>query len=103
MAYWERLADIINNEVVQEHDRVMMAMLKPLGIEKGKPFNPTPRQKKKLLEEAALVGEAMAKANTYEKRIYFGPKAPAGKEKNWIPTEPYFERSWKLQDIEKVK
>ena len=43
-------------------------MLKPLGIEKGKPFNPTPRQKK-LLEEAALVDEAMAKANTFEKRF----------------------------------
>ena len=68
MAYWERLADIINNEVVQEHDRVMMAMLKPLGIEKGKPFNPDERQKK-ILTEAALVGEAMAKANTYEKRF----------------------------------
>jgi hypothetical protein len=44
MAYWERLSDIINNEVVQDHDRVMMAMLKPLGIEKGKPFNPDERQ-----------------------------------------------------------
>ena len=244
MAYWERLADIINNEVVQEHDRVMMAMLKPLGIEKGKPFNPDVRQKK-ILTEAALVGEAMAKANTYDKRfkdvlyrpdthwkyvmiwhwtheteyyhqidemaaytyeaigtnkamatqipgvgqaylgaykdskgnwldgnknyklhippnppakqfwsvtlydvdtrclinneqqiadrssrmdlltnkdgsvdLYFSPEAPVGKEKNWIPTvpgkgwftyfrlyaptEPYFERSWKLPDIEKV-
>lgn len=68
MAYWERLADIINNEVVQEHDRVMMAMLKPLGIEKGKPFNPDERQTK-ILTEAALVGEAMAKANTFDKRF----------------------------------
>lgn len=68
MAYWERLADIINNEVVQEHDRVMMAMLKSLGIEKGKTFNPDERQKK-ILTEAALVGEAMAKANTFEKRF----------------------------------
>ncbi len=244
MAYWERLANIINNEVVQEHDRIMMAMLKPLGIEKGKPFNPNERQKK-ILTEAALVGEAMAKATTYEKRfddvlyrpethwkyvmfwhwtheteyyhqidemaaytyeavatnkamstqkpgigqaylgaykdsegnwldgsknyqlhippnppakqfwsvtlydvdtrclirnkqqiadrssrmdlltnkdgsvdLYFGPRAPVGKEKNWIPTvpgkgwftylrlyaptEPYFERSWQLPDIEKT-
>ncbi len=68
MAYWERLADIINNEVVQEHDRVMMATLKPLGIEKGKPFDPSDRQKR-ILIEAALVGEAMAKATTYEKRF----------------------------------
>ncbi len=245
MAYWERLADIINNEVVQEHDRVMMAMLKPLGIEKGKPFEPNDRQQE-ILIDAALVGEAMAKATTYEKRfadvlyrpdthwkyvmawdwtheteyyhqldemasytyeaigtnramvtqmpgvgqgylgaykdskgqwldggtsyrlrvppnspmkefwsvtvydvdtrcpidneqqigdrssrmdlienddgsvdIYFGPSAPAGKERNWIPTvpgkswftylrlyaptEPYFERSWKLPDIESIE
>ena len=68
MAYWERLSDIINNEVVQEHDRVMMAMLKPLGIEKGKPFNPDERQKT-ILTEAAMVGEAMAKANIFEKRF----------------------------------
>jgi hypothetical protein len=46
----------------------MMAMLKPLGIEKGKPFNPDDRQKK-ILTEAALVGEAIAKANTFEKRF----------------------------------
>jgi hypothetical protein len=51
--------------------------------------------------------------------IYFGPVAPAGFEKNWIPTvpgrawftwfrlyaplEPYIERTWGLPDIEKVK
>ena len=76
MAYWERLANIINNEVVQEHDRIIMAMLKPLGIEKGKTFNPNERQKK-ILTEAALVGEAMAKANTFEKRfddVYYRPE-----------------------------
>lgn len=68
MTYWERLSKIINNEVVMEHDRVMMAMLKPLGIEKGKEFNPDERQKK-ILTEATLVGEAMAKATSFEKRF----------------------------------
>jgi hypothetical protein len=64
MAYWERLADIINREPVHERDRFFLAMLKPLGIEKGKPFNPNEKQKK-ILEEAVLVGEAMAKANDF--------------------------------------
>jgi hypothetical protein len=41
-----------------------MAMLKPLGIEKGKAFKPDARQAG-LLTEAALVGEAMARANAY--------------------------------------
>jgi len=63
-AYFERLADIINKEPVAERDRFFMAMLKPLGIQKGKPFEPTDEQKK-ILTEAALVGEAMAKANDF--------------------------------------
>lgn len=76
MAYWERLAEFIDREPVQERDRLIMAMLKPLGIEKGKPFNPDDRQKKILLE-AAIVGEAMAKANSFHKR-FDGAKYFAG-------------------------
>ncbi len=50
--------------------------------------------------------------------IYFGPKAPDGKEANWVPTDParkfelifrlygpekaLFDHSWKLPDVEKV-
>lgn len=64
LEYWERLADIINREPVHERDRFFMAMLKPLGIEKGKPFKPNERQRK-ILEEGTLVGEAMAKANDF--------------------------------------
>ena len=77
MEYWESLADIINNEVVLDHDRVMMAMLKPLGIEKGKPFEPDERQVR-ILTEGALVGEAMVKAIAFEKRfddVYYRPEA----------------------------
>jgi hypothetical protein len=51
--------------------------------------------------------------------IYFGPKAPVGKESNWVPTsadggfevlfrfygpeKPLFDKTWKLPDIEEVK
>ncbi len=51
--------------------------------------------------------------------IYFGPRAPAGKESNWVPTDPkrqfellfrlygprkeLFSKTWKLPDIEEVK
>ncbi len=57
--YWQRLAEIINNEPVQERDRFFIAMLKPLGIEKGKPFNPNERQKR-ILTQAADFGFRMA-------------------------------------------
>jgi hypothetical protein len=67
LTYWEKLSRWVNEEPVQERDRIMMAMLRSLGIEKGKPFQPDARMKK-LLTEATLVGEAMAKVNDYEKR-----------------------------------
>jgi hypothetical protein len=51
--------------------------------------------------------------------LYIGPEAPKGKEKNWIPTAPgrgwfayfrlyaptetYFDRSWGLPDLVRVK
>jgi hypothetical protein len=50
--------------------------------------------------------------------LYFAPKAPAGKESNWVPTsadgrfevlfrlygpqKPLFDKTWKLSDIEKM-
>lgn len=45
-----------------------MGMLQPLGIEKGKPFAPSPRQKQ-ILTDAAAAGEAMARAIAYQKRF----------------------------------
>jgi len=67
LAYWARLSEILNREPVQERDRIMMAMLRAIGIEKGKPFQPDAREQK-ILTEAALVGKAMAKANDFDKR-----------------------------------
>lgn len=54
MEYWERLHDIINREKVHECDRFYMAMLKSIGIEKGKPFNPDERLTKILTEGGLL-------------------------------------------------
>jgi hypothetical protein len=68
MAYWESLNMVIQTEPVMERDRLILAQLRFLGIEKDKPFAPDARQKA-LLEEAAVVGEAMAKANTSDKRV----------------------------------
>jgi hypothetical protein len=51
--------------------------------------------------------------------IYFGPRAPTGKESNWVPTKadgrfevlfrfygpekPLFDKTWKLSDVEKIR
>lgn len=69
--YCARLRDIINRESIQERDRFSPVLPKPLGIETGEPFNPDDRQKR-LLIEAALGSESIAKANDY-----FNPPAPS--------------------------
>lgn len=66
--YWERLSSIIDTEPVQERDRFFMAMLKPLGIEKGKKFAPNEKQKK-ILTEAAEVGFRMSQAVSFAPRF----------------------------------
>lgn len=68
LSYFERLASILEIEPVEARDFMIMAMLRPLGIMPGVTFNPTAEQKE-TFEEAALVGEAMARANSYEKRF----------------------------------
>jgi len=78
LAYWEGLSQIINEEPVHERDRMILGMLQPLGIEKGKPFNPSDRQRQTLIE-AARVGEVMARTIGYEKRIE-GAKVWPGKQ-----------------------
>lgn len=79
MEYWERLSEFISHEPVEERDRFYLATLIPLGIEKGKPFNPNARQKK-ILEEAVFVGEAMAGANNFYSRF---PTAHYADGTNW--------------------
>ena len=78
MAYWEALNDVIQSEPIMERDRLILAQLRFLGIEKGKPFQPDERQKK-ILRSAVLVGEAMAKANTSDKRV----EPPFWPNTNW--------------------
>jgi hypothetical protein len=68
MAYWESLNETIQRNPIDERDRFLLAQLRFLGIERGQPFEPDERQTR-LLEEGVLVGEAMAKANTTDKRV----------------------------------
>ena len=68
LAFWEHLSEVINANPVAERDRLIMAMLKPLGIEKGKTFNPNERQKKILIKGAEL-GKMMSQTICYNPRI----------------------------------
>ena len=54
LEYWQILAHIINEEPVRAVDKAWMAMLLPLGIEKGVPFRPDERQQAILLKGVAM-------------------------------------------------
>ncbi|OJX73294.1 DUF1254 domain-containing protein [Leifsonia sp. 71-9] len=73
--YWRLLHAFYQSEVVDERDRFYLAMLKQLGIEKGKPFAPDERLQR-ILTEASAAGELMAKANTFAKRFDQGTYWP---------------------------
>jgi hypothetical protein len=84
LEFWARLSGFINNNPVQERDRFFMAMLKPLGIEKGKPFEPDARQRA-ILEEAAVLGDAMGRTMLFDghERIS-GANAFPGTHWDWV-------------------
>jgi hypothetical protein len=84
LEFWTRLSAFINNNPVQERDRFHMAMLKPLGIEKGKPFNPDARQRA-ILEDAARIGDAMGRTMLFDAEQRFsGATAFSGTNWNWV-------------------
>ncbi len=66
-------------------------MLRPLGLEKGKPFRPDARQTK-ILTDGALVGEAMAKAQlrpiAASRMASIGPMRIGILRCCWAPTHP---------------
>jgi hypothetical protein len=104
LEFWARLSRVIQDNPVQEHDRFYMAMLKPLGIEKGKPFAPDARQTA-LLEEAAVFGDAMARHVMYEQsQRAIGATAFADTQWEWVilvhpdhETENYTQLDERLQ------
>ena len=77
--YWRYLSELYLSEPVETRDRMMFAMLQPLGIEPGKPFSPDERQMK-ILTDAAQVGELMARTNAFDKRL---PNATVYPGKQW--------------------
>lgn len=66
----------------------------------------------------ASIGVGVEKNADGSVDVFFAPKAPAGKEANWVPTDPtrkfellfrlygpekpLFDKSWKLPDVEKI-
>jgi hypothetical protein len=67
-SFFEGLNQVVQEEPIDAIDSEARGLLAAIGIVKGQPFNPDARMKK-LLGEAATIGNATARAITYQPRI----------------------------------
>lgn len=65
--FWDLLNGVVQSEPPHTGDPVTLGFFAAIGIEHGKPFAPDDRMKK-ILTEAAAVGDATARALTYRMR-----------------------------------
>ncbi|MDN3275328.1 DUF1254 domain-containing protein [Frankia sp. RB7] len=74
LRYFELLAMLVNEEPAELFDPLERWQMQAIGIEKGKPFTPDDKTKA-LLSEAARIGGAIARANTYDDpaTVYYYP------------------------------
>jgi len=73
--FWELLNDVVQEEPTESLDQIRLGFYASVGIQKGKPFSPDERMKR-ILTEAAAVGDATARAIAFhfrEKAGYYYP------------------------------
>ena len=80
MGYWQLINEMVQREPMADRDRFFYSWLRDLGIEKGKPFDPTDEQKEILLE-GLKVGLAMAQTNSFNSD--FPAAVYQNKESGW--------------------
>ncbi len=65
--FWELLNQVVQEEPSESLDQIRLGFYASIGIQKGKPFAPDERMKK-ILTEAAAVGDATARAIAFHTR-----------------------------------
>ena len=65
--FWELLNEVVQEEPTASLDQIRLGYYASIGIQKGKPFAPDVRMKK-ILTEAAIVGDATARAIAFHWR-----------------------------------
>lgn len=71
--FWELLDEVVQQEPSDSLDQIRLGYFAAIGIQKGKPFAPDERMKK-ILTEAAAVGDATARAVSFympEKEAFY--------------------------------
>jgi hypothetical protein len=75
--FWELLHQVVQEEPSESLDQIRLGYFQSIGIQKGKPFAPDERMKK-ILTEAAAVGDATARTilfHTRDKAAYYYPNS----------------------------
>jgi hypothetical protein len=75
--FWELLNHVVQEEPTASLDPIQLGFFQSIGIQKGKPFAPDERMKK-ILTEAAAVGDATARTilfHTRNKAAYYYPNS----------------------------
>ncbi|MDZ7622412.1 MAG: DUF1214 domain-containing protein [Candidatus Competibacteraceae bacterium] len=75
--FWEMLNQIVQEEPTDSLDQIRLGFYQSIGIQKGKPFAPDARMKK-ILTEAAAVGDATSRTilfHTRDKAAYYYPNS----------------------------
>ncbi|BFM39261.1 conserved hypothetical protein [Synechocystis sp. LKSZ1] len=75
--FWELLNQVVQEEPSESLDQIRLGYYASIGIQKGKPFKPDERMKK-ILTEAAAVGDATARAISFhnrQKEAYYYPNS----------------------------
>ena len=83
-SYFEELNAVVQNEPEDTFEPQLTGIFASIGIKKGQPFNPDARMKK-LLTEAAAIGNAVARANAFapsRKSVYYYP------DRQWYSSFP---------------
>jgi hypothetical protein len=89
-SFYEDVNELVQEEPVEASDPETLGLLASIGIEKGKPFKPDARMKK-ILTEAAEVGDITARALAYKSRI---PDAYFYKNSAW--NSPFIDGSYQF-------
>jgi hypothetical protein len=69
LQYWKDLHAVLKNEPVVDVNRMILTLVRDLGVSKSKGFKPNDEQKE-ILTKAAVKGDAIAMVNTFSKRSY---------------------------------
>ncbi len=76
-SFWELLNQVVQEEPTNSLDQIRLGFFQSIGIQKGKPFSPDDRMRK-ILTEAAAVGNATARAilfHTRDRTAYYYPNS----------------------------